>query len=183
VNFASTETNHPNAAHWMSPRPSRYEASRLETPGSATNGMDPFMNRSRSSLAMLALLVLSHSTWAAESDEPSPEKALEAYVEGLRVGSLAKLEELFLADGQFCSMTAKATSQISCRKFSEVLGTWVARPDTRASGRVTHRHDATPSMSAVTYELDFGGTSYIDQLLLYRIEGRWRVVAKTTAAQ
>ena len=36
-------------------------------------------------------------------------------------------------------------------------------------------------MSAVTYQLHFGGDRYIDQLLLYRTKAGWRVVAKTTA--
>jgi hypothetical protein len=126
-------------------------------------------------------LAFAHATPAA--DEQSPEQALEAYMDGLRDGSLEKLQELFLADGQFCSVATKPTRRIDCRKFNEVLGSWVAKPDPGTSGRVIHRKDATPSMSAITYELDFAGTKYIDQLLLYRVEGRWQVVAKTTTVQ
>jgi hypothetical protein len=113
----------------------------------------------------------------------SPETALQAYVDGLRTGSLAKLQELFLADGQFCSVVRQPPSQITCRKFSEVLGSWVEQPDPAAKGRILKREDATPSMSTITYELSFAGTRYLDQLLLYRVEGRWYVVAKTTAVQ
>ena len=35
----------------------------------------------------------------------------------------------------------------------------------------------------VTYELHFGGDRYVDQLLLYRTDAGWRVVAKTTEVQ
>ncbi len=33
-------------------------------------------------------------------------------------------------------------------------------------------------MSAITYELHFGGDRYVDQLLLYRTDAGWRVVAE-----
>lgn len=82
------------------------------------------------------------------------------------------MQELFLADGQFCAVSAEP-KRIVCKKFSEVLGGWVASPDPLAAGRVVQRKDATPSMSAITYELKFDGERYIDQLLLYRIEDRW----------
>lgn len=141
------------------------------------------MKNGLATLVALTLMVLSQSAWADAADGSTPEKALDAYVEGLRTGSLAKLQQLFLADGQFCSLPEDAARGISCRKFSDVLGSWIAKPDPRTSGRVIDRRDATPSMSAITYELNFGGTRYIDQLLLYRIEGRWRVVAKTTSVQ
>ena len=64
-----------------------------------------------------------------------------------------------------------------------MLGGWAARPDPAAAGRILDRRDATPSMSAVTYELHFGGDIYVDQLLLYRTDAGWRVVAKTTAVR
>jgi len=133
-----------------------------------------------SSIASLAAVC---SVSAATPAEQSPEQALQAYVDGLREGSLPKLQQLFLADGQFCSVATKPTQRIDCRRFSEVLGSWVAKPDPGTNGRVLHRKDATPTMSAITYELNFAGTEYIDQLLLYRFDGRWQVVAKTTTVQ
>lgn len=145
-----------------------------------------FANLVRFPLALnlaMALLALAPSTQASAADEQSPELALEAYVNGLRTGSLERLRELFLSDGQFCSVSAEPGRRIVCNKFSEVLGGWVAKPDPLASGRIVHRKDAAQSMSAITYELNFGGDRYIDQLLLYRSEGRWWVVAKTTALQ
>ncbi|HET6525754.1 nuclear transport factor 2 family protein [Sphingopyxis sp.] len=134
----------------------------------------------------LALPILA-ALAAAEPPPPaapaSPEAALEAYVGGLRSGRVEVLEALFLPDGQFCTLARDGAAPIGCRRFAEVLGDWAARPDPAATGRILDRHDATPSMSAVTYELHFGGDLYIDQLLLYRTDAGWRVVAKTTAVQ
>ena len=113
----------------------------------------------------------------------TPEQALEAYVGGLRAGRVEMLEALFLPDGQFCTLAGDGTAPIGCKRFAEVLGGWAAHPDPGASGRVLNRHDATPTMTAVTYELHFGGDTYIDQLLLYRTGAGWRVVAKTTAVR
>lgn len=113
----------------------------------------------------------------------SPEAALEAYVDGLRMGRVERLQALFLPDGQFCTLAEEGAAPIGCKRFAEVLGDWAARPDPAASGRALDRRDATPSMSAVTYELHFGGDRYIDQLLLYRTDAGWRVVAKTTAVR
>lgn len=113
----------------------------------------------------------------------SPEQALEAYVGGLRTGRVEELQRLFVPDGQFCTLSADSDTPVGCKRFAEVLASWAAHPDPRASGRVLDRRDATPSMTAVTYELNFGGDRYIDQLLLYRTAAGWRVVAKTTAVQ
>jgi hypothetical protein len=113
----------------------------------------------------------------------SPEAALEAYVDGLRTGRVERLEKLFLPDGQFCTLAEEGAAPIGCKRFADVLAGWAARPDPAATGRVLDRRDATPSMSAVTYELHFGGDHYVDQLLLYRTGAGWRVVAKTTAVR
>lgn len=138
-------------------------------------------------LARLALpfIVALPAAGFAMTAEPlaSPEQALEAYVGGLRTGRIELLQALFLPDGQFCTLADSGAAPIDCKRFAEVLGGWAARPDPAATGRVLDRRDATPSMSAVTYELHFGGDRYIDQLLLYRTDAGWRVVAKTTAVQ
>ena len=129
--------------------------------------------------ACLAALAAAPATAALHSS--SPEQALEAYVDGLRTGRVELLQELFLLDGQFCTFAADKTPAVDCKRFGEVLGSWAAQPDPAATGCVLDRHDAAPSMSAVTYELHFGGDRYVDQLLLYRTPAGWRVVAKTTA--
>lgn len=93
------------------------------------------------------------------------------------------MQQLFLPDGQFCTLAEDRISPVDCKRFAELLASWAARPDPAATGRVLDRRDATPSMSAITYELHFGGDRYIDQLLLYRTDAGWRVVAKTTAVR
>jgi hypothetical protein len=132
-------------------------------------------------LPCIAALLLAAPV--AASAPPTPETALEAYVEGLRSGRVETLRALFLPDGQFCTLADKGAAPIGCKRFADVLGDWASRPDPAASGRVLDRRDATPVMSAVTYELYFGGDRYVDQLLLYRTDAGWRVVAKTTAVQ
>lgn len=136
----------------------------------------------RLALPCLAALLAAAPATAAPAPA-SPEAALEAYVDGLRTGRVERLQALFLPDGQFCTLAADRTPAVDCKRFAEVLGGWAARPDPSASGRVLDRHDAAPSMSAITYELHFGGDRYIDQFLLYRTDAGWRVVAKTTAVQ
>ncbi|MBE1525658.1 hypothetical protein GGC65_000114 [Sphingopyxis sp. OAS728] len=136
----------------------------------------------RLALPCAAALLAAGPAMAAPTPS-SPETALEAYVEGLRSGRVETLRALFLPDGQFCTLADKGATPIGCKRFAEVLGDWAARPDPAASGRVLDRRDATPAMSAVTYELHFGGDRYVDQLLLYRTDAGWRVVAKTTAVQ
>ena len=134
----------------------------------------------RYALPCIAALLATPATAAVP---PSPERALEAYVDGLRTGRVERLQELFLPDGQFCTLAEGNASPVDCKRFAEVLASWAARPDPSATGRVLGRHDATPSMSAITYELHFGGDRYLDQLLLYRTEAGWRVFSKTTAVR
>lgn len=135
----------------------------------------------RLALPCVAALLAAAPAHAAEAT--SPEQALEAYVGGLRTGRVEELQKLFLPDGQFCTLADGGDTPVGCKPFAEVLGGWAARPDPAATGRVLDRRDATPSMTAVTYELHFGGDRYIDQLLLYRTGAGWRVVAKTTAVR
>ncbi|KTE31604.1 MULTISPECIES: nuclear transport factor 2 family protein [unclassified Sphingopyxis] len=136
------------------------------------------------SLALpLAAALLVPAPAMASAEAATPEQALEAYVAGLRAGRVELLEALFLAEGQFCTLGKDAAAPIGCKRFAEVLGSWAAHPDPEASGRILDRRDATPSMTAVTYELRFGGDVYVDQLLLYRTDAGWRVVAKTTAVR
>ena len=136
----------------------------------------------RLALPCLAALLAAAPATAAPATA-SPEAALEAYVDGLRTGRVERLQALFLSEGQFCTLAADRTPAVACKRFAEVIGDWAARPDPAATGRVLDRHDAAPSMSAITYELHFGGDRYIDQFLLYRTDAGWRVVAKTTAVQ
>lgn len=133
----------------------------------------------RLSLPCIAALFAATPAHAAEA--ASPEQALEAYVGGLRTGNIERLQALFLPEGQFCTRAEGDDAPVACKRFADVLAGWAARPDPAATGRVLDRRDATPSMSAVTYELHFGGDRYVDQLLLYRTGAGWRVVAKTTA--
>ncbi|GEM_PF-2108704 len=119
----------------------------------------------------------------ATTGATTPEAALEAYVGGLQAGRVDLLETLFLPDGQFCRLPQDTAAPIDCQRFAAVLGSWAAHPDPQARGRVLDRRDAMPAMSAVTYELHFGGDTYVDQLLLYRTAAGWRVVAKTTAVR
>jgi hypothetical protein len=135
----------------------------------------------RFALPFAAALVASVPAHAATPS--SPEQALEAYVGGLRAGRVEELQKLFVPDGQFCTLSDDSDAPVDCKRFADVLAGWASRPDPAATGRVLDRRDATPSMTAVTYELNFGGDRYIDQLLLYRTAAGWRVVAKTTAVQ
>ncbi len=132
--------------------------------------------------ACLAALLAAAPATAAPAPS-SPEEALEAYLGGLRSGRVELLQGLFLPDGQFCTLAAEKSPAVDCQRFADVIGSWAAEPDPTATGRVLDRHDAAPSMSAITYELHFAGDRYVDQLLLYRTPAGWRVVAKTTVVK
>lgn len=105
------------------------------------------------------------------------EDALGAYVDGLRTGDVKTLGKLFFADGQFC---LNRKSEIKCTSFAQALPTWVEKPDPAASGKLMAKEVIGDSMARVTYELAFGGVTYLDYFLLYKNNGRWVAVAKTT---
>ncbi len=121
---------------------------------------------------LAALVTLSPAALAT-----TVEDALEAYVEGLRIGDVKTLGEVFFATGQFCR---SSQGGIRCSTFAESLPSWVEKPDPKARGKMVSKEVLGDSMASVTYELEFGGDSYTDYLLLYKKEGRWLVVAKTT---
>lgn len=121
---------------------------------------------------LLTLLAVSQVATAG-----SLENALDAYVDGLRTGDVKTLNKLFFDDGQFC---LNGKTEIRCSSFAETLPSWVEKPDPKTSGRIESTEVIGESMARVTYELDFNGTSYIDHLLLYKKDGQWVVVAKTT---
>lgn len=135
------------------------------------------MKRANVVLTLAALVPLSQAVAAAAT---SVEDALEKYVEGLRLGDAKILGEVFFADGQFCRTDLR---EIRCSSFAEVLPAWVMNPDPKARGRIVSKEVTEDSMARVTYELEFNGDSYIDYLLLYKKEGRWHVVAKTTSVK
>ena len=109
---------------------------------------------------LCAFLVLVLVDQAYSNEDQSPEAALEAYVAGLRTGDLAKLQELFLPDGQFC-LIAESRDEVVCRQFNKVLESWIQKPDPSTSGRLIDRKDASQTMTAITYELRFAGTRYV----------------------
>ena len=131
------------------------------------------MRRITARLTTFAAFVVTSQAAAATS----VEDALDTYVEGLRIGDASTLREVFLADGQFCRANL---GEIRCSSFAEALPSWVEKPDPKARGRIVSKQVVGDSMASVTYELEFNGDSYIDYLLLYKKEGRWLVVAKTT---
>lgn len=122
--------------------------------------------------SLFAVLAMSQPAMAG-----SLEIALDAYVDGLRSGDVKMLNRLFFADGQFC-LNGKAG--IKCSSFAQALPTWVEKPDPKTRGKIRSQEVIGQSMARVTYELDFNGTSYVDQLLLYKRDDQWVVVAKTT---
>ena len=122
--------------------------------------------------ALFAVLAISQTAIAG-----SLEDALDAYVDGLRIGDVKTLNKLFFNDGQFC---LNGGAEVSCSSFAEALPSWVVKPDPNTRGKIRSKEVIGQSMASVTYELEFNGQSYIDHLLLYKKNGRWVVVAKTT---
>jgi hypothetical protein len=101
---------------------------------------------------------------------------LDLYVEGLRKGDINLLNSAFAADGQFCYLVK---DKLTCKKFSEVLSSWVKQPDAKVMGKIM-KSDVTGNMGLATYELKFGGNTFRDILTLYKIENTWKIITKTT---
>jgi hypothetical protein len=106
----------------------------------------------------------------------------DGYVTALRRGDLDELRVLFHPDGTFHVAqpeTTKAAGALRAQRFAEALPTWTASPDPTADGKV--RHVALyGGMAVLEGRLRFGGRLYDDVLTLYCLDGRWRVVGKTT---
>jgi hypothetical protein len=124
-------------------------------------------------VSMMALLWIGAG---AKTQDALLEKTLDGYLQGLRKGDLALLQSAFWPEGRFCAQQADT---IVCRNFTQVLPVWVQKPDPKARG-VIRANETNGSMARVTYELHFGGKTFLDFLLLYKTGNRWMIVAKTT---
>ena len=153
-------------------------------------GMTALVTRTSGSLgrAMLAFSLI----FAAVPVDARPDtdtKAIEAmfadYVEGLAEGDLARLSNAFSPEGVFVSVDAAQNGKttVVSRPFKNVLASWAANPDPTASGRITGVAIRDDFVASIQAELDYGTARYEDNLLLYKLEGRWKIVAKTTYAR
>lgn len=127
-------------------------------------------------LSCIALLVAC----AGASAQQTPAEALEDYVGGLRNGDTAQLLRVLHSAGQVCFQSGPTRPAPTCESFASAAPRWTATADPNAHGKVLHQHDATPTMSTITYELHVRNTHFIDQFLMYRIDGRWWIMAKNT---
>ena len=140
------------------------------------------------SRAMLAF-VLNFAAIPVDAQPDTDTKAVEAvfadYVEGLAEGDLARLSNAFSPEGVFVSVDAAQNGKttVVSRPFKNVLASWAASPDPTASGRITGVAIRNDFMASIQAELDYGTDRYEDNLLLYKLEGRWKIVAKTTYAR
>jgi hypothetical protein len=132
---------------------------------------------SKSALLIFSLILLvALSTKAQPTQQGELSVTIDLYLEGLQKGDINLLNKAFAAEGQFCYL---AEGQLACKKFSAVLPSWAARPDAKASGKIL-LSETKGNMGLVTYELNFAGKTFRDNLSLYRIDDRWQIVTKTT---
>ncbi len=145
---------------------------------------DKFLNAAMLALALVIAAIPVPAR--GEPDTKSIEAVFADYVAGLAKGDLARLSAAFAPEGVFVSIEAstdgKPASVVS-RPFKDVLASWAENPDATASGRITDITVQNDNMASIQGELDFGSARYQDSLLLYKIAGRWTIVAKTTHAR
>ncbi len=115
-----------------------------------------------------------------KTDNLNIQKTLDFYLRGLQEGNLELLKKAFLPEGSFCFLTSD--NQIKCETFNEILPSWAKIPDANATGVLLFQ-EVKPTMARVTYELKFGGKTYLDFLLLYKVKDEWVIVSKTTEVQ
>lgn len=143
-----------------------------------------FLNTAMLALALVVVAIPVHAR--SEPDTKAIEAVFADYVAGLAKGDLGRLSAAFAPDGVFVSIDAstdgKPASVVS-RPFKDVLASWAENPDATASGQITGIAIQNDNMATVQGELDFGTARYQDSLLLYKIAGRWTIVAKTTHAR
>jgi len=119
------------------------------------------------------------------TDATAIEAVFADYVGGLAEGDLARLSNAFSPEGAFVSVDAAQNGKttVVSRPFKNVLASWAANPDPTTSGRITSVAIGNDVMASIQAELDYGADRYEDNLLLYKLEGRWKIVAKTTYAR
>jgi hypothetical protein len=140
------------------------------------------LNRVALAFTLICASIPAHAR--TDADTKAVEAVFSDYVGGLAEGNLGKLSRAFAPEGVFVVVKAAKDGKpamVASRPFKDELPSWAANPDPTTSGRIigiTVQND----MSSVQAELDFGADRFQDNLLLYKIDGRWQIVAKTTYA-
>lgn len=137
----------------------------------------------RAILAFVLIFAASPTHARPDTDTKSIEAVFGDYVAGLAKGDVARLSSAFSPEGVFVSVRAAQDSKpatVVSRPFKDVLASWAANPDPTAFGRITGIAIQNDFMASIQAELDYGTDRYEDNLLLYKLEGRWKIVAKTT---
>ena len=119
------------------------------------------------------------------ADTKAVEAVFSDYVGGLTEGDLGRLSRAFAPEGVFVVVKAAKDGKpamVESRPFKDELHSWAANPDPTTSGRIIGITVQNDHMSNAQAELDFGADRFQDNLLLYKIDGRWQIVAKTTYA-
>lgn len=132
----------------------------------------------RSLTLLTALLAVSAAPVRAA--QSGPAEALEDYVGGLRNGDTAQLLRVLHPAGQVCFQPGPTRPEAGCESFTTAAPRWTRTADPAARGKVLKQQDASPTMSSITYELFVRDTHFRDQFLMYRIDGRWWIMAKAT---
>jgi len=141
------------------------------------------LNRVALAFTLIFASIPAHARTGA--DTKAVEAVFSDYVGGLAEGDLGRLARAFAPEGVFVVIKAAKDGKpamVASRPFKDELLSWAANPDPTTSGRIIGITVQNDHMSSVQAELDFGADRFQDNLLLYKIDGRWQIVAKTTYA-
>ena len=145
--------------------------------------MGSISNRVALALTLIFASIPAHAR--TDADTKAVEAVFSDYVGGLAAGDLGRLSRAFAPEGVFVVLTAAEDGKpavVTSRPFKDELPSWAANPDPTTSGRIIGMTVQNDHMSSVQAELDFGADRFQDNLLFYKIDGRWQIVAKTTYA-
>lgn len=119
---------------------------------------------------------------ATIEDIDSITRAVQLYVDGVARGDQAKLAEAFHPDARMYGAVGDQRFDTPVAEFAEVVAESPADGAGTFRARISSIVQAGDAASATVVEDGFWGTlSFVDFLSLCRIEGRWRIVAKTFA--
>lgn len=128
----------------------------------------------------VALLVPSP---ALASDEDDLRHAFQKYVRAFAEGDVRT--DIFVPSGEVFFLKPQPGNEpdgIAARTFAEILPRWMTSKYPGAKGEIRTLRIVSPTMAYVEARLDLGDDDHNDLLVFYKLDGRWRVVAKATEA-
>lgn len=107
--------------------------------------------------------------------------ALDDYLAGFRIGSLASFQRAFAAESIMVQRNTARAEAITITPTARLLPAWASKPDASARLENVRISFAGRELAVATFDLHYQSAVYNDQLNFYRYGERWRIATKLTA--